>query len=198
MRDRIFFPLALLLVLGMVGLAIWPGLTRLPVGPVAGDGVNYDRIVIEDEYLNKVVAGGEAVTKLVREDGRFLLLIEADAGALPDDPESGPHFQLASDLELQFSGMRIRCTVRMRPTETRGAMQARVNYLAGRVGESGWQTFDLKPEFEDFTFVYDVPQHVGDQGLDYFAIRPVVPDKTRGLLVERITFERLGRSRTGS
>lgn len=192
MRDRIFFSLALLVVLGMVGIAIWPGLTRMPEGPVAGDGQNYDRIVIEGQYLNKVIAGGEARTELVRDDGDYLLYIEAAAGALADDPEAGPHFRLASDLEFQFSGMRVRCTVRMRPTETRGAMQARVNYLAGRAGQSGWQTFDLRPEFEDFSFVYDVPVNIGEQGFDYFAIRPVVPEKSRGMLVERIIFERLG------
>ena len=33
----------------------------------------------------------------------------------------------------------------------------------------------------------------GDQGVDYFAIRPVVPDKSRALIVESVTFERLAR-----
>ena len=66
MRDRIFFPLAGLLVILMVFLALQPGIGRLPTGAVAGDGVNYDRIVIEGRYLNKVIAGGDARTKLLR------------------------------------------------------------------------------------------------------------------------------------
>jgi hypothetical protein len=33
----------------------------------------------------------------------------------------------------------------------------------------------------------------GDQGVDYFAVRPVVPDKSRALIVEQVTFKRLGR-----
>ncbi|HBH44032.1 MAG: hypothetical protein CME99_13925 [Hyphomonas sp.] len=192
MKDRIFFPLALLLLVGMVLLAIWPAFGRLPDGSVTGDGVNYDQITIEGAFLNKVVAGGDATTELVRDgDGDYLLFIEAQAGMLGPEPEEGPHFQLASDLEVQFSGRRIRSTVRMRPADQRGAMQAKLIYSVGRDGDSGWQTFDLEPEFQDFSFEYIVPDHIGDQAFDYFAIRPVVPEKTRALLVESIVFERL-------
>lgn len=193
MRDRFFFPAALVLVAIMVFLAIRPGIGALPTGPVTGDGANYDRITIEGDYLHKVFAGGNARTELTNgPDGESLLLISADAGALRDEPELGPHFRLAADIETQFSGMTIRVTVRARPTDDRGAMQLAVNYSAGRVGESGWKVFDLKPEFSDFTFDYDVPRMEGDQAVDYIGIRPVVPDKARALLVERITFERIG------
>ena len=192
-RDRFFFSAALALVAMMVFLAIRPGIGALPTGPVTGDGANYDKITIEGDYLNKVFAGGNARTELTDgPDKKILLLISADAGALRDEPELGPHFRLAADIETQFSGMTIRVTVRARPTDDRGAMQLAVNYSAGRVGESGWKVFDLKPEFSDFTFEYDVPRVEGDQAVDYIGIRPVVPDKSRALLVERISFERIG------
>ena len=70
-------------------------------------------------------------------------------------------------------------------------MQAKVNYSVGREGDSGWQVFDLVSGFENFSFEYVVPEHIGDQGFDYFAIRPVVPEKSRALLVESVTFERI-------
>tara|TARA_R110000787_G_scaffold75803_4_gene167720 strand:- start:3970 stop:4581 length:612 start_codon:yes stop_codon:yes gene_type:complete len=193
MRDRFFFPAAFVLVAMLVFLAIRPGIGALPTGPVTGDGTHYDSITIEDDYLHKVFAGGNAKTELVDGPGKkSLLLISADVGALRDEPELGPHFRLAADIETQFSGMTVRVTVRARPTDDGGAMQLAANYSAGRVGESGWKIFDLKPEFSDFTFDYDVPRIEGDQAVDYFGIRPVVPDKSRGLLVERITFQRIG------
>jgi hypothetical protein len=192
MRDRIFFPLTGLLVLGMVFLAMLPGIGRLPTGSVAGDGVNYDRIVIDGAYLNKVIAGGDARTKILRTpEGVYLLQIEADAGALADAPELGPHFRLAPDIELQMSGRKIRVTVRARPADDQGATELQANYSAGRVGESGWQVLALKPGFTDLSFEYQVPVMTGEQGVDYLAIRPVVPAKRRGLLVERVTLERL-------
>ena len=194
MKDRIFFPLAVLLAAGMVGLAIAPGIGRLPGPPTTGDGQHYDRVIIKDKYLNAIVAGGDAITRLENgPGGQRQLYIEADAGVLSDSPELGPHFRLAADLELQFSGFTIRCTVRARPADDHGAMQMQANYSAGRVGDSGWQVFDLQPGFQDYSFEYKVPLIEGDQGVDYFAIRPVVPDKSRALIVEQVTFERLGR-----
>ena len=70
-------------------------------------------------------------------------------------------------------------------------MEMQANYSAGRVGESGWRQFALRPGFTDFVFEYDVPVATGEQGVDYFAVRPVVPEKLRGLLIERITIDRV-------
>lgn len=194
MKDRIFFPLALLVAAGMVGIAIMPGVGRLPSGAVTGDGKDYSEITISGVYLNKVVAGGDATTRLIDgPGGRKQLYIEVQAGALDEAPELGPHFRLAADMEVQFSGYTVRCTVRARPADTRGALQMQANYSAGRVGESGWQVFDLQRGLADFSFEYDVPLAEGDQGVDYFGIRPVVPDKSRALIVEEVKFQRLGR-----
>lgn len=192
MRDRIFFSLAGVLVLAMIFLGLQPGIGRLPDGPVAGDGLNYNRIVIDGPYLNKVVAGGDARTRILRTPERgYLLEIEAAVDALPAEPELGPHFRLAPDIELQFSGRKIRVTLRVRPSDDQGAMEMKANYSAGRSGQSGWQEFALQPGFTDFSFEYDVPPATGEQGVDYLGIRPVVPEKQRGIVVERIILERL-------
>ncbi len=192
MPDRIFFPLAGSLVLMLVWLGIQPGIGQLPTGPVAGDGANYNRIVIDGAYLNKVIAGGEARTRLLRTpDRNYALQIDAEVDALAADPELGPHFRLAQDIETQFSGRRIKVTVRARPIEDQGATQVQVNYSAGRVGQSGWKVFDLQPGAAEFSFEYDVPVMSGEQGIDYIAVRPVVPEKRRGLVIEAIILERL-------
>jgi hypothetical protein len=199
MRDRFFFPAALVLVAMMIFLALRPGIGALPTGPIAGDGAHYDKITIEGAYLHKIYAGGNAKTALVEgEDGLSVLYVDADFGALRDEPELGPHFRLAADLETQFAGTTVRITARVRPADDRGAMQFAMNYSAGRVGESGWKIFDLQPGFADFTFDYDIPYVEGDQGVDYFGIRPIVPDKSRAILLERVTFERIGPWKTGT
>ncbi|MFN4183143.1 MAG: hypothetical protein ACK4M6_00030 [Hyphomonas sp.] len=191
MRDKFFFPIAVILTVLMVFLALQPGVGRLPTGAIAGDGLNYNHIVIEGPYLNKIIAGGDARAQLIREDKSYYLYIEAAADALAAAPELGPHFRLAADIEVQFSGRRVRVTALVRPADTRGAQQVEVNYSAGRVGDSGWQVLDLQPGFSEVSFEYDVPLHQGEQGVDYIAIRPVVPDKSRAIIVERIVLERL-------
>ena len=193
MRDKWFFPAAGGFAALIVIVSLLPGLGNLPSGPVTGNGKNYDRITVAGDYLNKIVAGGDAITELVRgEDGQRLLYIEAEAGALRLEADAGPHFKLASDMELQYAGQRIRCTVRVRPADDRGALQVALEYSVGREGDSGWQLLDLQPGFSDVSFIYDVPELRGEQGFDYFGIRPVVPQKARAILVERVTFERLG------
>lgn len=191
MRDKLFFPLAALLTVMMVLLAIQPGIGRLPTGAVAGDGINYDRIVIEGPYLNKLISGGDARVQLVRQREDYHLYIEAAAEALAASPELGPHFRLAPDIEVQFAGQRIRITASVRPADDRSAEQVEIMYSTGRAGDSGWQTLDLQPGLSDVSFEYDVPPLQGEQGVDYLAIRPVVPEKSRALIVERIVLERV-------
>lgn len=190
MNDRLFFPVIFLVAAGLVWLAMMPGIGALPSGPVSvGDG-NYSLVEVSGLQLNRIEAGGEAEIELVRGNGPTHLLIETMAGALPDDPMQGPHFVLAADLEVQFSGFEMDITVRAKPGERLGATQMMVNYSTGREGESGWQVFDLQPDWADFTFTYRVPAKSGENALDYLAIRPVTPDKTRSLLIESVTFRR--------
>jgi hypothetical protein len=194
MRDFVFFPSAVLLIAAMIWLALLPGIGALPSGPVTGDGKNYSEIRIEGPYLNKILAGGDATTELIRQRGEPIrLLIAAEAGALSDDPVRGPHFELNRDIETQFSGMTVMCTVRLRPADDGGAMFVLLNYMAGRAGDSGWKRLELKPGFNDVSFEYRVPIAKGDQSFDYFAIRPEVPSKSRALIVESVTFKRLDR-----
>lgn len=196
MPDRLFFPIAFLLAAGLVFLALLPAMDRKPSGSVSFSqteaDAGYQKVVIEGDQLYKIVAGGEAELKLVEVDGRVVLSIEAGAGLLGDDPLRGPHFRLAADIENVLSGKRIRVTVRARPGEVRGASEVLVNYSTGRRGESGWQRLALKPDWSEVRFTYDVPKREEEQGVDYFAIRPAVPDKTRSVMVDRVIIERIG------
>lgn len=192
MRDRFFFPLAILLAGAMVWLAIMPTFGAKPSGPVTGDGVNYNRIEVSGDMLYKVIAGGDLKTEIrVAPDGTKQLFLEVEAGALADGVEFGPHFRLAADIETQFSGRRIRVTISAQPAEVKGAEQLLANYSAGRVGESGWETFDLSQQNMDVSFEFTVPLMQGDQASDYLGIRPVVPDGYRGVLISKIVLERL-------
>jgi len=191
MRDKFFFPLAALLSVMMIFLAIQPGFGRLPTGAVTGDGVDYSRIVIDDTYLNKVVPGADASAQLIRDKGTYFLYIEAAADGLVAAPELNPHFRIAPDVEIQFEGRRIRVTARVRPADVRGASQVEMNYSAGRAGDSGWQTLDLGQGFTEVSFEYDVPPLQGEQGVDYIAIRPAAPEGSRAIILESIVLERL-------
>jgi len=192
-RDILFYPAAAILAGALILLAVSPAFGALPSGPVSvGDG-NYGTVSVTGLQLNRMQPGGDVRLALVEDGAASAIEIGVDADSLSDDPVLGPHFPLAADLEVQFSGFEIEVTVRAKPGETRGATQMQVNYSTGRNGESGWQVFDLKPDYDSYRFTYEVPLHSGEQGLDYLGIRPVVPDKSRTLLVEGVEFRRLRR-----
>lgn len=190
MPDKLFFPLTAILAALLVLLALQPAMGALPSGPVSVGDMNYAQVTVRGDDLNRIVGGGEAEIDLIRASEPTHLSIETLAGMLSDDPVLGPHFPLAADLEVQFSGFEVTVTVTAKPGEERGATQMMVNYSTGRDGESGWQVFDLHRDWSSFSFTYEVPVKSGENALDYLAIRPVTPDKSRSLLISEVRFDR--------
>lgn len=197
MSDRVFFPLMLVVAAMMVLIALRPSADALPKGPIGGADSDYKTITVEGVQLNRIIAGGDAAMGLVERDGEPVLKIEALAGMLHDDPIKGPHFELDSDLERVFSDHDVEIKMVVRPSERRGAHAFQANYSAGRPGESGWQTFDMYPEWREYSFIYRVPLKTGDNAFDYLGLRPVVPEDTRSIEIKRITFRRFEKRQTG-
>lgn len=180
----------------MVVLALSAGWNRPPSGPIGGGNSDYIEIVVEGDQLSRLESGGEPVSLTRIGEGEDMLMrIEAEFAALSDDPAGGPHFKIDSDLELAFSNHTLEVTITARPTEQRGALSMLVNYSTGRSGDSGWIEFDLVPDFADYRFTYEVPPRGPERGLDYLAIKPVVPAKTRGVEIEKVVLKRLRRMR---
>jgi hypothetical protein len=196
MPDKLFYPLMLVIAGLVVASALLPAVDRKPSGSVSFSAeeaqAGYQKLVIEGEELYKMVAGGEAGIEFVEAPGGLQAVITAGAGMLPDDPVRGPHYRLAADAENVFQDKRVRITVRAKPGNRRGASRLRMNYSTGRQGESGWIVRNLRPEFSEVSFEFRVPPKDTDElANDYLAIRPVVPDKDRQLVIDRIVIERV-------
>lgn len=194
MTDRVFFLGAFIVAGLMVALGLLPGFNALPSGPVSGGNTDYSAITVSGTQLNRLVAGGDSRISLEQVDGRTVLRIEVEAGALSALPLQGPHFILATDLETVFSGRQIKITVNARAADRHGAEGIRLNYALGNATASGWKEFQMTREFQDVSFTYNVPvRAVGHEpGYDYFAIRPVVPEKQRAVYVASVTFQPIG------
>ncbi|MEM5515767.1 hypothetical protein WNY37_02325 [Henriciella sp. AS95] len=195
MSDRIFFLVAILVAAVLVGLALFPGMNRLPSGPVSGGNTDYTRIEISGKQLNRMVAGAEHTTIELQEvDGQSVLYIEADSEALNGDPLRSPHFVLATDLETVFAGRKLRVTVSARAADRYGAEGIQLDYALGNSQASGWQEFILTREFREVSFDFNIPpRNAGSEpGYDYLAIAPVVPEKQRAMLVRWVTLEPIG------
>lgn len=199
MSDRFFFFGAAVFAGLLVLAAMAPGFNQLPSGPVSGGGTDYSRIVVEGKQLNRMVAGGESDIGLVRVDGKTVLRIGVAADTLSDEPQRGPHFVLAQDLEVAYAGRPVRVTVRARAADKYGASGILLTYSTGKGDGSDWKRFELTRQFRDISFEYELPRRDegSPPGYDYLAIRPEVPEKRRAVFIESVVLEPLAPASTG-
>lgn len=196
MRDRIFYPLAFALAGAFVFMALQPYAERLPSGAVSGGGRNAEDVTIAGAELNRFVVGeiGGVSMGIVpaASGGELVLRIDREATANYDDPRLGPHLVLAEDVEYAMESRPIEVIVEARSVGEFPASRLEVNYFSKAEGESGWQGFDLTPEFQTYTLAFFAPQRGGDMGYDYVGIRPVAPDKHREMEVRSIRIRTVG------
>ena len=192
MKDSVFYPLIAIVVAAMVVSALYLGWQQPKCGPFGGaDGPeDYSLIILNGGDLCRMEAflGYD----LALDDGT--LTIRAAPESNYADPRQNAHFRLGPDLETVFSGHKVRISFTVKPTAAAGAEAFEFNYSAGKAGNTGWTKFDLQPEWDTYTAEIDVPRKLLENtvALDYLSVRPVVPEKTRGIELREIRFRRLG------
>jgi len=191
LTDTVFFPLAALVAAVMVALAIRQPSGALPTGSISGADTDYRVIRVSGINLNRFVGSEYTDLALVPTGSGPALRIHPALDFFPGNPDSGPHFRLAPDLEAQFSNRDVRISVRARSTEEKGASHFEVNYASGPEGESGWKRFALQPTFRNYSFDFKVPEATQDLGVDFLGIRPVIDAKGAGMEIESLTFVNL-------
>lgn len=192
LRDSVFYPIVATVVAAMVLSALYRGWQRPQCGPFGGANgpEDYALIILQGGDLCRM----EAYLGYDLNLNGDVLTIRADETANLPDVQRNAHFRLGPDLETVYSGHKVRISLTVKPTEGAGAEAFEFNYSAGKAGNSGWIRFDLKPEWETYTAEVDIPRKLLESSvaLDYISVRPVVPDKTRGIELREIRFRRLG------
>ncbi len=188
MSDRFFFPLIILVGIFIGTYAFNYGRSDLPQGSVSGSGDTSNDVVISGAELNRIINRGLYQTRMLAiGDEDYILTIVSGSGSESPNPELGPHFRLAADVEHTFQGKTIEVTVKARPASSDPAHILMLNYSAGPAGDSGWKEFELTPEFSDYTFTFDVPKRFGPQGVDYLGLRPKYAGFYQTIAIESVT-----------
>jgi len=192
LRDIFFYPLIAAVIAVMVLSALFLGWQRPQCGPFGGaqGPEDYSLIILQGGDLCRMEAAFGYELDLVED----VLTIRAEADAAVSDVEQNAHFRLGPDLESVFSGHKLRISLTVKPTNGAGAEAFEFNYSTGKAGNTGWVRFDLKPEWDTYTAEIDVPRKLLQDvaSLDYISVRPVVPEKIRGIELREIRFRRLG------
>ena len=193
MRDFVFYPIMAAIVVTMVISSLYLGWQQPKCGPFGGaDGpADYSLIILKGQDLCRM-DGFEGFELNLEDD---VLTIRAEEGANDADVQRNAHFRLGPDLETVYAGHKLRISLTVKPASGAGAEAFEFNYSAGIAGDTGWIKFDLKPDWDTYTAEVDIPRKLLENtgALDYISVRPVVPDKTRGIELSEIRFRRLGR-----
>jgi hypothetical protein len=197
MRDRLFFPAAAALAGVFIFMALNPLAERLPTGPVSGGGRNVMDLKVEGDELHRFVAGNyNGIAFAHAADGQPpLLRITRKAGEDYQDPRSGAHLILAEDLEYAYEKRKIEIQIEARSAGDFPASQFEADYFAKAEFETGWQKFNLTPEFKTYSFTFDAPARGETEGYDYLGIRPIAPDKQRTMEIRSVHFIGAGEKR---
>jgi hypothetical protein len=190
MRDRLFFPLSATLAAAFVFMAIQPFADRPPRGPLSAGGRNVEDVTMQDRELYRFLPGNFGGLQIIKpKDGQpTLLQITRQAEQTYENPQYGPHVIIASDIELAFEGRTVEVIIEARSAGEFPASRFEAFYQASPDGGSGWIGFDLTPEFAPYTFQFNTPPRGPVESYDWFALRPVAPDKERTMEVKSVRF----------
>ena len=192
LKDYLFFPLVLIVAILMVLGSIMVGANAPQCGPFGGaDGpADYSFATIKGQNLCRMEGRKGYELQLAND----ILTIRGEAEENYGELVRSPQFKLGADLETVYAGQKLTISLQVKPTEGAGAMAFEAMYSTGKAGNSGWQRFDLIPDWQTYQFEYQVPEKLLENTVayDYFAVRPVVPEKVRGIMIREIEFRRAG------
>jgi len=188
MKDRFFYPLAILVIAGIIAFAMLPG--RGNSGPDKGR-ILTDGYLLSGEDLKKLTAAPGTIINFVEGETADPLIVILSTN-IPRDmipPSAGVFGVLASDYELAFAGKALEITVNARAGTQNPLEQFDAAYFTSGAGDSGWRNFTLSSEYQDYSFTFSPKHQNGAPGRDYVGVWPGAEGKNLTMEIKSITIK---------
>ncbi|GLQ21083.1 hypothetical protein ACFFUB_07025 [Algimonas porphyrae] len=182
--DRIFYPLAAMVIIAMVGLALsFAGNTPLSDQDIVNEGLS----LTGPDLLALTISPGSNGT-YVEEGGGYMRLSQFTPKG--EGPASiGVFLTLGPDYERAFSGRRLRVTLRARAPRIDALEQFESAYYPMESRRSDWFQFNLGPDWQDYTFDFMPPITDNPPNVDLLAIFPGVAGESRQMDLAALNIE---------
>lgn len=167
LRDRFFYPLAMLIILAIVGLALSFG---------GGEEITDSEILAEGWTLSGPALNGLTISPgsngaYIDEDGGFMRLSQFTPDGV--GPTSiGVFATLGPIHERAFSGQALEITLRARASRSNPLNYFETAYFPMESEASGWTKFDLTPEWQDYQFSFTPPIVDAPENVDLITVFP--------------------------
>jgi len=166
-RDRIFYPLALLGIAAIIGIALsFGGGENLTDEQIIADGWQ-----LSGPDLNALTISPGSNGAYVDEDGGYIQLSQFTPDG--EGPASvGVFATLGPAHERAFAGRPLQISFRARAGQISPLDQFDVAYYSMEGAPSGWTTFELSSNWEDYTLNYTPPIINAAANVDLIALFP--------------------------
>ncbi len=192
MSDRVFFPFMFLVGCLLTFLAISPFSTRLPTGAFSAAGrENVRDMTVKGMDLHRMAGGPVGTIYPIGEGENLTLEIALEEKDAYNEPLYGPYLTLEADIENIYSDKKLRVIITARTANTKPAVEFQTAYVSDAGTDSGWKTYVLSQDFQEYAFEYHTPPTGLNVGYDYIAIRPVAETKERRVEIQSIRLQML-------
>lgn len=165
--DKIFYPLAVLLIAAMVfGALSLGGHETLDEQRILEEGWSVSGLDLE---VLEIPPGTDG--SYVDEEGGYLELFQfTPYGVGPASP--GVFATLTSEYEQAFAGKPLRVTMRARAARQNGLERFHGFYMPIESAISPWAEFELTSDWQDFTYDFTPPIADAPQNVDLVSVFP--------------------------
>lgn len=172
MKDRYFFPLAMLVIAGILALAILPG--KRAKGPTP-DEMRANGIMIEGQSLQRLVASPATLVNFTTDgvSGKMIAVLSTNIPRKMAVPSAGVFAAIPPAYKSVFSGQRLKITIVARKGSLKPLQEFDASYFQTSGPQSGWKSFELTPTFKEYIYYY-APKPINDKkpSIDYAGIWP--------------------------
>lgn len=185
MKDRFFYPLAALIIGGMIYFALSLSVASTPV-----DENIYE---LSGDSLSQLFPSPGTTVQLANDPGGAVAY--AVMGAHSDragvEASAGVFGTLGPVHEASFAGSPIRITIRARKGQFDPALVMEAGYFTAGSGDSPWQSFTLGPDFSDHSFIFTPGEITQKGGTDFVGVWPDKAGKGGTIDVMSIRVEKI-------
>lgn len=183
MKDWLFYPLAVMAIIAMIAFAYTRGRhAAVPTGST---------FIVEGQNLNTLYAAQGVSFSIAgdAENPNAYAVLSAHVSRANAPPSAGVFVTLPPAYKEMYAGQALRISITARKGRGSKLESFDVGYLTTDAGASGWQTFEVTNDFEDFEFAFTPGKPGAPGGSDYVGIWPDVDGESRTLDVKEIRVE---------
>jgi len=150
MKDRFFYPLACLIIAGIIAFALSfkdavPELTR---ADILKNG-----FVVEGQALGFLTASEGTMTELRSDEGGMAVLKSQIVKDIAP-PSAGVFATLGPEYESAFANTLLEIKVTARRGDADRKTRLEIGYFTAGSGDSGWKAFELTDKFEIYSLYF--------------------------------------------